>query len=64
MATLHTVHSYLQRQLGIEQIDVQEKEAGLAKAQELGADGASQGYDTAMIDRSEPASPIAVFHNV
>lgn len=54
--TVDTVLTYLTKQLGIT-IHVEEAPAGIAKAQELGEQAMSQGYDAATIAAAEPGEP-------
>jgi hypothetical protein len=51
------VYSYIKKQLKLDQLEVVYTEEGLQKAQDLGADAMSKGYDTRIIESAEPGAP-------
>lgn len=55
--TVDTVYSYIKKQLKLDELDVVTVEEGQQKAQELGAEAVSKGYDPRIIESAEPGAP-------
>lgn len=55
---IETVLPYLKRQLGLQEIYVEDVENGLATSEKLGpAEALAKGYDKTLIEQAEPGDP-------
>ena len=55
--TIDTVYEYIKKQLKLDELHVVSVEEGAQKAQELGAEAISNGYDPRIIESAEPGAP-------